>query len=65
MYILKLWEGEGRYPVQEEGSISLDQQYPQLMAYSSSLPVLLAWALASFLSWSRAFFSQPPKVSTG
>ena len=36
-----------------------------LMASSSSLPELLAWALASFLSWSTAFLCQPPKVSTG
>ena len=36
-----------------------------LMASSSSLPVLLAWALASFLSWSTAFLCQPPNVSTG
>ena len=36
-----------------------------LMASSSSLPVLLAWALASFLSWITVCLCQPPRDSTG
>ena len=36
-----------------------------LMASSSSLPVHLACALASFLNYSTAFLCQPPNASTG
>ena len=36
-----------------------------LMDSSSSLPVLLAWALASLRSWSTALLCQPPNNSTG